>query len=377
MAASTHPPKGVETIPLIRIATFLLSSFTVFAQNSQTEFADWRVRAIHPPDLSDVERAQNACPQEADLLLARGRSIEAAHAYVDCGATTQNVGNYQAAEALYNKGIDLLKANAPHDLSLVLALDDMGWMYVTWGKDQDASRLMYEARARAQGAPLNDSRLIRHYDVQAAYFEVTGHYTEAERNWNRALEIREINYGPDSTNYDELLLHFAQGSALYGNYAVAEKMLQRYLDIEASHRLTGTILHAAAEAELAHVYMQVHKWPEARRCFDEASAIFKSQPDQSPLIHSILLSYLGDFYMATRDWKNAQEQYRAALELEQRVFGNNRAVAQTMVLLSQALQKLHRKDEAKSLIGQAKAILAIQTGPAQDQTVDVIALRRQ
>jgi len=117
-------------------------------------------------------------------------------------------------------------------------------MYATWGKYADASRLMFEGR-----------------------------YTEAEKDWNRALEIRQADYGADSPKYAEVPQD-AGGAAALG---------------------------------------------------------------RPPLVYSILLSYLGDFYMATRDWQNADEQYRTALELRQRVLGNNRAVAQSMVLLSKAL----------------------------------------
>ena len=59
------------------------------------------------------------------------------------------------------------------------------------------------------------------------------------------------------------------------------------------------------------------------------------------------------------------------------VLGENNTVAQCMLSLSKALKKLHLKEEAKQLEARANAILANRKFLFQENTVDVMALRRQ
>lgn len=57
--------------------------------------------------------------------------------------------------------------------------------------------------------------------------------------------------------------------------------------------------------------------------------------------------------------------------------GDNHAAASCMIALSAALEKLHRKQEAKSFVARANAIVTAEKNPLQNQTVDVLALRSQ
>lgn len=367
---------------MILFVVFLAASFVftdrAFALSSESTARDLQIHADNAAASGRYTEARKLYLQELDLLLAKGQLAAAGSVYSALGEITQIHGVFPSAETYYKKGLDLLKRNTPpNDLRLVGAMDDLGWLYTTWGRLLEGSRLMDEAESRASRAQPNDPGLIRHLDAQAAYLMVTGKYTEAQRNWNRALQIGQLNYGLDSPIYDTILMHSGQASALYGDYVSAAHMFRQFLAIEDRVASTPTPTRSAAAAELAHIYTQLHKFSDARPWFDQALVPFNTNPDEAPLVHSLVLSYLGDFYMVQRDWKNAQLQYREALNLEQRVLGENNAVAVSMISLSRALKKLHRKDQAKQLVAQAKAIVASEKNPLQDQTVDVLALRHQ
>ncbi len=307
-----------------------------------------------------------------------GRQADAGAAYIDLAQIEQMRGAFPAAEMNYKKAIDLLKRSAqPNDLRLVMALDDLGWLYVSWGKLMDGSRLMDEARMKADGARPDDARLIRHLDTQAAYLMVRGRYSEAQTNWNRALEIGRLRYGSDASRYDDVLLHSGQASALYGDYDAAVQAFRQYLEIEGRGSNRPNASSAVAAGELGHVYVQQHKLSEARPLFDQALGIFNQSLGQAPLAHSMVLCYLGDFYMAQQDWRDAAAAYRQALTMQQRVLGDTQAVVASMISLSKALKKLHAKDEAKNWLEHAKAILAAERNSFQEHTVDVLALRQQ
>jgi uncharacterized protein HemY len=128
---------------------------------------------------------------------------------------------------------------------------------------------------------------------------------------------------------------------------------------------------------LAHVYVEVHRYSEARPLFDKSLAVFDKHPAREPLVHSTILSYFGDFYMDQRKWNNAELQYREAVSIQQNVLGPANAVAFSMISLSKALKKLHRKDEAKQWMARAKAILSTETQELPQDTVDVLALSHE
>lgn len=362
----------------IFLLTISVFAGSAFAENSNNPVTAVRKVSSRAAALKTYDETRRLYLWELEQLLAKGKLPEAGVICTQLGEINQLHGMFPAAETDYKKALDLLKRSVPaNDLRMVKAMDDLGWMYITWGKYTDGARLMDQARARGDRARANDPGLIGHLDTLAAYLEVTGKYSEAAKQWTRAMKIGEMTFGAESPQYDNILVHLGQASALNGEYDIAAQMFRRYLDIEDRVSSTPTTSHAVAAGELAHVYVQLHKFPEARSWFDKAFLVFDSNPNEAPLVRSMVISYLGDFYMAQDDWMNAEMQYRQALEIQQKVLGNNHAVAASMITLSNALKKLHLKDQAKDLAARAKAIIAAEKNPLEQQTVDVTALRRQ
>jgi len=330
---------------------------------------------------AELGRYDDACKfyfQELNLLRASGDRAGVGRVYIELGEITQVHGELSTAEANYKQGLALLDRYAAlHDVLRATALDDLGWLYVSWGRFIDGSRLMEKARILADGAHPNDPELIRHLDMQAAYLMVAGKYSEARTDWQRALEIGKRNFGSESPEYDDILMHFGQGSAMFGDYAAAEEMLRRYLRIEARVSQIPSMSRAVAAAELARVYGKLHKYTDAETWFGIAIGTLKKNPEQTPLAQALVASYLGDYDMERKDWSSAQTHYRETLRLQQSVFGANQAVATSMISLSKALKKLHRNDEAKDLVARAKEILESGKSPLEFQTVDIVALRHQ
>jgi tetratricopeptide (TPR) repeat protein len=360
---------------VIGVISLILTATNENRANS-SEVHDVQAR---PPRVANFDEARQLYLQKANLLLANGKQAEAGANYIELGEITQVHGLLPAAEAIYKKGIGLLKrSEQPNDPRLVIALDDLGWLYITWGRVLDGARLLDQARSKADLVQPDDPRLIRHLDTQAAYLLVEGKYSEAEKSWTQALDIGKMNYGPDSPEYDSILVHYGQGSEIMGDYKNAEQLFQRYLAIEDRQPPAEPSARAVAAGELARIYTELHKYSQAQSWFNTATSIMNLDPDHAPLARSIILSYLGDYYMAQGEWFKAQAPYRDALSIQQKVLGDNRAVAASMMSLSNALKKLHLKDEAKDLVKRAQAILSVQQkqNPLADETVDVMALRR-
>jgi len=365
-------------ITLCVLVVFVFCFSNTVANAGEDPAEDLQIKASRASSAGQFEKASQIFTQELDLLIAKGRHLDAAAVYTQFGEMSQIEGQFPAAEASYKNALDLFQHYAkPNDLSFIAALDDLGWMYVTWGRQIEGARLLNEAHHKAERVPPKDPGLLRHLDTQAAYLSVEGRYSEAVSDWKRALAIGAAAYGPDSRDYDSLLVHFGQASDLFGDYAGAVSLFRKYLNIESPASAgPANLSYAVAAGELAHVYTELHKYPEARHWFSESMNVFGSHPGE-PLVYSMILSYLGDAYMAQRDWANAELQYRKALNIEQSVLGNNHTVAWEMFSLAKALRKRHAKSEAKDLESRAKAILIAEKNPTQEATIDVLALRHE
>jgi uncharacterized protein HemY len=139
------------------------------------------------------------------------------------------------------------------------------------------------------------------------------------------------------------------------------------------------VVRAVVSAELARVYTDQQKYAVAEPLFLESLQAVECERDKVPLSYALVQGYLGDYYMERSKWQDAEVQYRSALKMRLAALGDNAPdVAASMIALSKALRKLHRKKEAEQYMAQVSSILAFQKNPAyRNQTIDVRAFRQK
>ena len=315
---------------------------------------------------------------ELDAIQRQNLRGDAGDVYIALGEQSQASGFFSQAEADYKSAIAKFDHSAgPVVVHQVIALDDLGWLYVTWGRLDEGTRLLDEGYMKAaRSLALDDPLLIRHLDTQAAYRTLLGQYTEAKRLWERALKIREKYYGPQARQYDNILMHLGQASVQLGDFKTAQEMFQRYLTIEAPVSGSRNDSKALALAELGHLLTQQRMYSDAQLFFAKALAIVGKMPEDVPLSRSLVFRYFADYLMTQHDWEGAVQRYRQSLALQQRVLGDTRVVASSMELLSQALRKAHHKPEAEQLTTEVRRIREEQPGLLYSQnTIDLKSLR--
>jgi tetratricopeptide (TPR) repeat protein len=339
---------------------------------------DLRHMAVLSTEVGLVAAARVYYQLELDILEQTGRGTEAGSVYIALGEISQSNGDYPKAESEYKKAIAALERTGPGGFSLAIALDNLGWLYVTCGRLSEGSGLLDEARSMAEQASAGkDPRLIRHLDTQAAYRSILGQHSEAQRLWRRALTLREGYYGPQGYQYNNVLVHFGQASVHSGDYQTAKDMFERYLAIESRIARPLSAPRAVVTGELANLFTQQHQYAEAEPVFQQALELIRVGPEKSPLSLSLILSYYGDYFMARGDWTNAEQRFRQALALQEEILGDTRVAASSMEALSKALRKQHRKKEADQLAAKAGSIRAAQPGLLFSRnTVDVQSLRQ-
>ena len=341
---------------------------------------DWHSIAALSTGIGRYEDAKNFYRHELAVLEQQGEKVESGVAYTSLAEVLQIEGSFAEAEASYRKAVELLNQYAgPTDLRTAKALNAMGWLYTLWGKVDKAKRALQQALGVATKALPEDSpKLIRFLDVQASFLTTTGRYSDAERVWQKALRIGEKAYPGDGFPYEEIFLHLGQAYATAGDEKSAEEAFRKFLAIHRPDGMT-TVTEAVVRAELAATYTHLRDFKQAEPLLLESVHMIQATPGEVPMAHALILSYFGDYYMARSQWSDAEIQYRKALAMREQMLGETAPdVAASMVSLSKALQKLHRKQEAEQLMERASCIMVLQKNPVYTgATIDIHSLERK
>jgi len=349
------------------------------SQASAAFAEDLHSAAVIEGELGHYRDAKAYYRRELDVLHRTGNEVAAGEVYRSLAGILQIEGAFSEAETSYQKSVELLtRCAGPGDIRTATTLNGLAWLYTLWGKMHEANLLLRQAMEAADRALApDDPRFIRFLDVRASFLTASGKYSEAERSWKRALQIGKKAYSGDDAKYDEVLLHLGQLYSVTEDFKSAEDMFQRFLVIAKPLAGPDSVIRAVATAELARVYSQQRKFDAAAQLFSHSIQLIETERDKVPVVYSLIRTYFGDYYMARSQWPEAEVQYRNALALRETMLGKNAPdVAASMLSLSKALTKLHRKKEAQQYYAQALAIATSQNNAIYSgDTIDVRAFR--
>ena len=305
--------------------------------------------------------------------------VESATAYQMLGEIWQVKGNFPEAEAAYERGIAVAqRAFGVQDIDTATVMNSLGWLYSIWGRPADAFKTLDRAWTIADRVlPANSPDRLVFLDSQAASFSSNNRYTEAEKCWLEALRIARTAYGDDSHRYLSILIHLGEMYSSLGDYESAERYLRQSLDTSAKPGIEPVVTRAVVVSELGSVYTRWKKYDQAKTLVSNSTRLVENN-SSAPLGNALIFGYAGDYYMSQHDWPNAASSYQRALAFREKTLGDHPLVASSLLSLSQALRKLHRKKEAKQCFARASQILAIRTARlTASDTIDVRAFRQK
>lgn len=343
-----------------------------------------QVRTLHLMAMSNEERgnldlAGQLYRRELELLSQIGESgrVPSAQISLALAGVYQIQGRFSDAESAYRKSLGYLpQAGYQDDRHTARAWEGMYWLYQAWGKSSDAESVLKKAMRVMDKLPEASAERIHFLDSEAVALCQSGRYAEAEKNWLNALHLGESAYPNDTRQFGEVLTHLGQMYSALGEYKSAEEFLDRSLKAHEKAQGLGVVSRAVLQTELGIVYARTHRWTDADTLFQQALQVANSVGSTVPVGCSLILERAGDFQMARHNWETAEGAYRRALAIRQDLAGDDSSVAESLVSLSQALQKLHRKKEAQSCRDRAAQIAATRNAPLPaGQTVDVRAFR--
>ena len=288
-------------------------------------------------------------------------------------------GSLSAAESNFKRAVVLLTRFAGADgIETAKALAALGRLYAEWGRYEEGSQLLRNARVIAEkGMPRTSPLAIHILDSQASLFSGVGRFAEAEKCWLRALKIAENIYGDKGLEYSAVLLHLGQLYTEIRDYPSAEAMLQRGVAAEQMMASGEQMDLAIMMSALANAYLQQRKFSRAEPLFLHSEQVLNSHCKPTPLACSAVETYLGNFHMAKSQWQAAAGEYERALTLRQSALGEHPLVASSLLSLSRALRKLKRKKEANVYQAQAQKILSLPGTAAfnSKNTIDIRSFR--
>jgi CHAT domain-containing protein/tetratricopeptide (TPR) repeat protein len=279
---------------------------------------------------------------------------------INLAGTCQRAGKYAKSEALFQKGLDVLRRKPGiHHPAYSASLVAFAYLQAELGHYSAAEKLYNES-----GDLLREQLGERHpvytafLNNRAALYTTLGNLALAESDYRKALELKRSIYGPGALtigsslrnlarlisprnpkdgerlfseavdlyakspnappfDYSSALLGLAEAQRHRGNLALAEATLQHASDVTARGLGTKHPLYAAVLRDLALVHQSQGQYSEAERLLQDAIAIVKeTQGEYHPdLAHYLKL--LAAVYDQAGNYRAAEPLYRRGLDISE------------------------------------------------------------
>jgi len=221
----------------------------------------------------------------------------------------------------------------------------------------DAEKDYLAALTEAENFGEKDARLVTTvFDLGVLYY-TQRRYDEAEPLLQRAVELREAGPTADSSNLAKAMLQLAEVYRSTRRFAKAESLYRQTLPISkgpsnSDSATTGYVYH-----DLGLLYLAENHWSNAEAQFLLAASIFESSSGKSGMGLGFSYLNLAHIYEQQAKFVEAETRYKQAIATFEEAAGSSSpVVASTLEGYARLLKKLNRKNEAFVVEEKAKAI---------------------
>jgi tetratricopeptide (TPR) repeat protein len=207
-----------------------------------------------------------------------------------------------------------------------------------------------------------DPRVANAYENLADYYSAEGRYADAERVYQKRLELEEDMLGRANPAIIPAVDAVARVSFAQMKYEQAADFIGRELRImEREYGDSDPKLVPSLE-QLARVLQSASKYPEAERFLQRAIAIREKASGGESVELAPDLSQLARVAMALRNWPAAEGLFERVLKIQQKAFSTN---SPELLPTLDALATLHleQKQDAEPLLNQTLSIRETNLGP--------------
>ncbi len=302
-----------------------------------------RTRLLGPRDLLVAESLNTlggiiVFQGEYDLAIARMEEALAIHESqpsaqlneefgtlcINLAGTYQRAGKYTQAEAMFEKGLNVLRikpgANHPaYSASLVgyaYLQADLGHYSVAEKLYDESGKLLREQLGEQHPA------YASFLNNRAALYASIGNVALAEADYRKSLEIKRKLFSPDSLNIGASLRNLAK--LVYArNHAEGEKLFQEDADLYARNAKPPAFDFASALLGLAEAQRNRGDLKAAHATLEHAREVVANGLSAKHPLYAAALRDLGLVHAAAREFPQAEDYLRQAIAIVVETHGEN------------------------------------------------------
>ena len=281
------------------------------------------------------------------------------------GGIMLQLAAYPNAQELLESSLQLRRRHAPDDhLAIGQSLLDLGALSSDQKKSEQALDLLREARRELELVDGPEGRLVLAgvFDEIGNVSQDLGRFNEAEKSYQRALKLRQVELGPEAKEVADTLNNLASLSWRLGNLAEAGQRFEEILAIY--ERLQAEDHHLAAVlSNLGLVYRGQGAFEEAEASFLRALEISRrSLGEDHPQVGSVLFS-LGRLHLYQNRLEEAATRFEQSLRIRRRAFGlEHYECGRSLIWLGEAQRGLGHLDSARASHRDGHEVMAAAEG---------------
>jgi tetratricopeptide (TPR) repeat protein len=273
------------------------------------------------------------------------------------GTELASVGRYAEARDALEMARSQAAENEPAGTRVALAINNLGTVYLRLNEIPQAEQC-YRRSAEIWEAHGDVVNRLAPVTNLAAVYTARGQFTAADRLLHSQMQLAVQKLGPDHQHVSVILTYLANSKFLQTDYAAAEQLSERALEIV--RRLHPSVQPDVALAlnNLGTIYRAQHRLQESWRLYTEALEIMRNsgQPE-----HPAWIRTLSDYASVGFDhgrYNEAKSFLEQALGRAERTYGpNHPSLASILRDYAAVLRKTRHKSDAKKAEARASRIM--------------------
>lgn len=287
-----------------------------------------------------------------------GNSAKLATLVMNVGDVYRFQARYSEAEAEYDKALALAEKTAgPNSVEVADTLNNLTKIYEDQGRFDEAAAALVRARSINEKVRPAHPAVAFNINNIAHLNERLGRYTEADRDFQRAIAMAEKSLGPKHPALATMLNNLATVYADEERVDEAEALYKRALAIREevfgpTSTEAATVLNNLAQLyELQGRYADVETYAKRSLAVVEKT-LGPDNPDTAKVVRKLGVAYTG-----LGQYDKAEKQFRRALDTFTKTFGPDHRYNATVLISQAKLFELEKRyDDAEAALKRALAI---------------------
>lgn len=238
-----------------------------------------------------------------------------------------NMGKFEKAIELQTEAILILeKTVGKSHIAYATSIGNLGNCYSDIGDYNTAERCYTESKSLREKIvgkkhPLYCSALIN----LASFCNEVGDYNKAIEIYGEAIICIENTLGKKHPNYAGCLHNIALVSSELGDYEKAENLFIQAINFRRDELGEEHMDFLSSQSKLANLYFKMGRFDDALPLYNNSLKIRKEKLGENHPEYAKGLNDIAQFNMALKNYSIAETQFREAISIWTRVFGEENA----------------------------------------------------